>query len=107
MKGPDPGNCALMTTIEEFAHDARTWAFQTIIFTLQHRLPIATSSAQHQHHVQQVSRKSAAIRDRLWESAETPSPDLTQMTISFIGLVLEWTAETLRGTGFTAPDDYT
>jgi hypothetical protein len=47
-----------MTPIEEFAHDTRQWARQTIIFTLQFGLTGVNTAAEEQAQVVKASEES-------------------------------------------------
>jgi hypothetical protein len=84
-----------MTPIEEFAHDARRWARQTIIFTMQFGLTDANSEAEEQAQVRKASDRSVAIVNDLWATAETDSPGVAQTIRNFVRLVLEWSSENL------------
>jgi hypothetical protein len=86
-----------MTQIEEFAHDARNWARQTIIFTLQYDVTNAKTAAEVQAQVVEASDSSLDIMNRLWATAGTGSTDLSQALHKFIRLVLEWSSEHLSG----------
>jgi hypothetical protein len=86
-----------MTPIEEFAHDARNWARQTIIFTLQYGVTNAKTAAEMQAQVVEASDSSLEIMNRLWATARTGSTDLSQALHKFVRLVLEWSSEHLSG----------
>ena len=88
-----------MTSMEEFAHDARKWARQTIIFTLQYGLSGAKTAAEEQAQVVMASGESVEIMNRSWATAESGSTDLSQTLRKFVRLVLEWSSEHLPGKG--------
>jgi len=84
-----------MTPIDEFAHDARTWARQTVIFTLQFGLTGAKTAVDEQAQVVKASDESLKIMTELWAMAERGSTNLAQTAHKFVRLVLEWSADHL------------
>jgi hypothetical protein len=86
-----------MTPMEEFARDARRWARQTIIFTLQYGVTDAKTAAEAEAQVKEASNRSVEILNRLWAKAGRGSTDLSQALHRFVRLVLEWSSEHLPG----------
>jgi hypothetical protein len=84
-----------MTPMEEFAHDTRQWARQTIVFTMQFGMTNANTKAAEQAQVRKASDKSVAILNDLWAMAETNSHDVAQTVRNFVRLVLEWSSQNL------------
>src|SRR6516165_5149081 len=78
-----------MTPMEEFARDARGWARQTIIFTLQYGLGGAETAAEEQAQLVRLSDESVEIMNRLWATAEGGSTELSLLLHKFIRLTLE------------------
>jgi hypothetical protein len=91
-------NNANLTPMEEFAHDARHWARQSIIFTLQYGIFGANTPTEVQGQLSNVSDGSVEIIDQLWAKAQTESTGLTQTLRKFVWLVLEWSSEHLPRT---------
>jgi hypothetical protein len=85
-----------MTPMEEFAREARGWARQTIIFTLQYGLSGVETLEDEHAQVVKLSDESVEIMDRLWAAAAKGSTDLSQVLHAFIRLVLEWCSEHVR-----------
>jgi hypothetical protein len=84
-----------MMPMEEFAHDTRRWARQTIIFTMQFGLTDASTEAEEHAQVRKASDKSVAILSDLWATAETGSHGGAQTVRNFVRLVLEWSSQNL------------
>jgi hypothetical protein len=82
-----------MTPIEEFAHAARSWARQTIIFTLQYGLAEVKDDAEQQAQLAALTEVSARTLNRMWARADSRSADLVQTVSHFVRLVLEWSSE--------------
>jgi hypothetical protein len=68
-----------MTPFEEFAIDARAWARQTIVFTLQYSLSDAKDGAE-----EEASNESVEITNRLWSMAEKGSDEPTQIVRQYL-----------------------
>jgi hypothetical protein len=87
---------SIFTPKEEFARDARGWARQTIIFTLQYGLGGAETAAEEQAELVRLSDESVEIINRLWATAEGGPTELSQLVHKFIRLTLEWSSEHVR-----------
>jgi hypothetical protein len=84
-----------MTPMDEFASDARQWARQTIIFTMQYGLVRTKTDAEEQAQLTKMSKDSAEVSKRLWAAAAKGSPGVPQTVRAFARLVLEWSAANL------------
>lgn len=84
-----------MTPMEQFADDTRSWARQTIIFTLQYSFPVASTPSEDHAQVVGASDESLEIVNHLWTTAAQRTPGLTQTVRLFVRLVLEWSSDHL------------